>query len=89
MGAHVSKHAFFFRPKYAKSNRRTNETICGLISADWLEALAKETEETDTTTELIISEARNVAMDVLKASRDAAVTNASEAEVLQDIFDTP
>jgi len=43
----------------------------------------------DTTTELIISEARNVAMDVLKASRDAAVTNASEAEVLQDIFDAP
>jgi len=55
----------------------------------WLEALAKETEETDTTTELIISEARNVAMDVLKASRDAAVTNASEAEVLQDMFDAP
>mmetsp|Transcript_4409 Transcript_4409/g.9184 ORF Transcript_4409/g.9184 Transcript_4409/m.9184 type:complete len:341 (-) Transcript_4409:256-1278(-) len=55
----------------------------------WLEALVKETEEMDTTTELIISEARNVAMDVLKASRDAAVTNASEAEVLQDIFDAP
>jgi len=69
--------------------KQTNETSFGFISADWLEALVKETDETDTTTELIISEARNVAMDVLKASRDAAVTNASEAEVLQDIFDTP
>lgn len=63
-----------------------------LSSADWLDVLLKETgetEETNTNTELIISEAKNVAMDVLKAMRDAAVTHASESEELQAIFDAP
>ena len=56
----------------------------------WLEALLKETgeaEETNTNTELIMLEAKGVAMDILKGTRDAAVTHAREAGELQTIFD--
>lgn len=58
----------------------------------WLDNLLKEggeaAEETDTSTELIILEAKNVAMDILKGMKDAAITHAKEAEEIQVIFDT-
>ena len=56
----------------------------------WLDTLMREVgeaEETDTSTELIILEAKNVAMDILKGMKDAAITHAKEAEELQVIFD--
>lgn len=56
----------------------------------WLDTLMREVgdaEETDTSTELIIMEAKNVAMDILKGMKDAAITHAKEAEELQVIFD--
>lgn len=57
----------------------------------WLESLLKETgeaEETDTTDSIIL-EAREVAMDVLTGMRSAAVRNANEEAELQAIFDLP
>jgi hypothetical protein len=89
MGARVSNHIFSFILNVVKSHRLMIQDEL-IQSADWLEALVKETEETaDLTMEPIVLEAKNVAMDILKAMRDAAVTNASEAEELQAIFDAP
>jgi hypothetical protein len=45
-----------------------------------------ESVETDMT-ESILLEARDVALDILKGMRTVAVTHASEAEVLQSMFD--
>lgn len=62
-----------------------------ICPTDWLESLLKETgeiEETDMT-ESIVLEAKEVAMDVLKGMRGAALTHASEAEELQAVFDAP
>ncbi len=56
----------------------------------WLDIFMKEVgeaEETDTSTELIILEAKNVAMDILMGMKDAAIRHAKEAEELQVIFD--
>lgn len=45
-------------------------------------------EETDMT-ESIILEAKQVAMDIFKGMKEVAVTHASEAEILQAMFDAP
>ena len=57
----------------------------------WLNALMKQTGESDETdmTEPIIAEAKQVAMDVLACMRGAAVTHANEAEELQAMFGLP
>jgi len=56
---------------------------------DWLDSLMRETGESVETdmTESILSEARDVALDILKGMRTVAVTHASEAEELQSMFD--
>jgi hypothetical protein len=60
------------------------------LDLDWLNSLLSGTveEETDMT-ESIIFEAKQVAMDIFKGMKEVAVTYASEAEILQDIFDAP
>ncbi|KAL7529240.1 hypothetical protein ACHAXR_002861 [Thalassiosira sp. AJA248-18] len=57
----------------------------------WLESLLKETGEAEETdmTESIVLEAKEVAMDILKGMRGAAVTHAREEQELQSIFDEP
>lgn len=56
---------------------------------DWLDYLLHETGEAEETymTEAIISEAKEVAMDILKGMKSVAVTCSSEASELQAIFD--
>ena len=56
---------------------------------DWLDSLMRETGESVETdmTESILSEARDVALDILEGMRTVAVTHASEAEELQSMFD--
>ena len=56
----------------------------------WLDVLMKRTGEAEETdmTDPIIAEAREVAMDVLKGMKGVAITNASEADELQTIFDS-
>jgi hypothetical protein len=57
---------------------------------DWLESLLKETGEAETDmTESIVLEAKEVAMDILKGMRGLKLTNASEEEELQAVFDAP
>ena len=57
----------------------------------WLAPLMEETGESSETemTDNIISEAKEVAMDVLKGMKGAALTHASEAVQLQAEFDKP
>eukprot|EP00550_Attheya_septentrionalis_P003221 CAMPEP_0198287388 /NCGR_PEP_ID=MMETSP1449-20131203/6227_1 /TAXON_ID=420275 /ORGANISM="Attheya septentrionalis, Strain CCMP2084" /LENGTH=250 /DNA_ID=CAMNT_0043985339 /DNA_START=264 /DNA_END=1016 /DNA_ORIENTATION=- len=56
----------------------------------WLESLLKETGEAETDmTESIVLEAKEVAMDILKGMRGLKLTNASEEEELQAVFDAP
>lgn len=57
----------------------------------WLESLLTETGEAGETdmTESIVSEAKEVAIDIQKGMRGVSLTHASEAEQLQAIFDTP
>lgn len=58
-------------------------------STDWLEVLMRETGEVEETymTESIVSEAKEVAMDILREMKSVAVTNRAEEEELQIIFD--
>jgi len=57
---------------------------------DWLNSLLRDSgEEEIDMTESIIFEAKQVAMDIFKGMKEVAVTHASEAEVLQAIFDAP
>ena len=58
-------------------------------NTDWLDSLMRETGESVETDmmESILSEARDVALDILKGMRTVAVTHASEAEELQSMFD--
>ncbi|KAL3760484.1 hypothetical protein ACHAWU_007803 [Discostella pseudostelligera] len=59
-------------------------------SLDWLNSLLKDTGEEETEmTESIIFEAKQVALDIFKGMKEVSVTYASEAEVLQAVFDAP
>jgi hypothetical protein len=55
---------------------------------DWLDSLMRGSGQLVETemTESILSEARDVALDILRGMRTVAVTHASEAEELQSIF---
>lgn len=57
--------------------------------AYWLDTILDGGEEETDMTEAIVSEAKQVAMDVLKGMRGAEVTNANEASELQAVFDLP
>jgi hypothetical protein len=59
-------------------------------TTDWLNYLLRDSREEEIEmTDAIILEAKQVAMDVYKGMKDVAVTYASEAEILQDMFDAP
>mmetsp|Transcript_3111 Transcript_3111/g.6857 ORF Transcript_3111/g.6857 Transcript_3111/m.6857 type:complete len:331 (+) Transcript_3111:89-1081(+) len=55
----------------------------------WLDTILDGGEEEIDMTEAIVSEAKQVAMDVLNGMRGAEVTNANEAAELRAVFDLP